>query len=251
MWVAAVYHQVSLFSLKPADATSTGGRSLLVPTPFSIKMALLDAALRTRGRVAGEALFGLIRDLRIAASPPPIAVVSNCFVRVQKPRREKGKSAASSDGDDDGTGSDAAGPFQRSVGFREYVYYGGPLGLALQAPTAEEARVVGELAVQISYFGKRGSFFQLAAAPRLFEEYPREYLPLDVDSATPGFLLQLLDDCRRSDEGQRPLTFEQADIYSGKAMGAGRVIRQVAVPYRLLQSSRGFTTYRRDYERTG
>src|SRR6266540_1084649 len=90
MWLTAVYHQVSLFSLKPSDATSTGGRSLLVPTPFSIKMALLDVALRFYGEDGGSTFFPLIRDLGIALSPPPQIVVNNCFVRIHKPRRPKG-----------------------------------------------------------------------------------------------------------------------------------------------------------------
>ena len=89
MWATGVFHQVSLFSLKPADTTSTGGRSLLIPTPFSIKMALLDVALRTYGLNAGVELFPTIRDLAIAMSLPQCIIVNNCFVRILKPRRDK------------------------------------------------------------------------------------------------------------------------------------------------------------------
>src|SRR5258707_7667595 len=92
MWVTAVYHQVSLFSLKPPDATSTGGKSLLVPTPSSIKMALLDAAIRTTGVQGGARVFPTLRDMAIALNPPPYIIVNNCFVRVQKPRRKDGDS---------------------------------------------------------------------------------------------------------------------------------------------------------------
>src|SRR5438128_7988058 len=97
MWLTAVYHQVSLFSLKPSDATSTGGRSLLVPTPFSIKMALLDVALRLYGEGRGSTLFPLIRDLGVAFSLPPQIVVNNCFVRIHKPRRSKGSAGRKAD----------------------------------------------------------------------------------------------------------------------------------------------------------
>jgi hypothetical protein len=56
-WLIARYQPTSLFSLKHGDATSTGGKSLLVPTPFAIRMALLDAAIRTEGIAAGPVSY--------------------------------------------------------------------------------------------------------------------------------------------------------------------------------------------------
>jgi hypothetical protein len=49
MWLIADYQPVTLFSLKNSLATSSGGKSLLVPTPCAFKMALLDAACRVWG----------------------------------------------------------------------------------------------------------------------------------------------------------------------------------------------------------
>ncbi len=46
MWLIATYQPTSLFSLRPANATTSGGKTLLTPTPFALKMALLDAAIR-------------------------------------------------------------------------------------------------------------------------------------------------------------------------------------------------------------
>ena len=51
MWWITNFEPVTMFSLKAAAATSTGGKSLLLPTPFSFKMALLkhgDPAGRDR-----------------------------------------------------------------------------------------------------------------------------------------------------------------------------------------------------------
>lgn len=53
MWVSAEYEATALFTLKPALATSSGGKTLLVPTPYSIKMALLDVACRLEGSRSG------------------------------------------------------------------------------------------------------------------------------------------------------------------------------------------------------
>ncbi len=247
MWAIAVYHQVSMFSLKPADATSTGGRSLLVPTPFSIKMALLDVALRLYGVEAGSAHFPLIRDLRIAISPPPRIIANNCFVRIHKPRREKG--GQSSSGSDE-VDEESEGPFIRSVAFREYVQYSGPLGLAAEVDTQETGNILLALLPQVTYLGKRGSLFQLDGPPWLQEHLPvgQGYLRLDLDvqageiqEDTAGHILQMVDDC-----GSK-LTFQQVNVYSGEAItrGRDRILRHVVLPYRLARSSKGFSLYQR------
>lgn len=247
MWLTAVYHQVSFFSLKPADATSTGGRSLLVPTPFSIKMALLDVALRLLGEQSGSGLFELIRDLDIALSPPPYIVANNCFVRIHKPRRSKGSGAGapSDEPDQDEGGGD--GPFIRSVAFREYVQYHGPLGVALKALHQQDADRLAELMVRVTYFGKRGSLFQIDGPPRTSDALPVRQGYVQITGQTTGVepaahaVLQMLDDC-----GPK-MTFEHADIYSGKriTLGKERVLRHVVLPYRLARSSRGFSLYER------
>ncbi len=260
MWVTAVFHQVSLFSLKPADTTSTGGRSLLIPTPFSIKMALLDVASRTYGVSAGEELFPTIRDLAIAMSLPQRIIVNNCFVRILKPRREKsGSEGKKRQGDVQEVEKDEAGeadeetggPFIRSVAFREYVQYSGPLGLAIQVDTSHDAEIITSLLMQIRYIGKRGSFFQIDGPPVIQEQLPVQqgYVRLDgmeTDDADmmPGYTLQLLDDCSPK------LTFAKANIYANDAitLGKERILRHILLPYRLTRSSQSFTLYQRTQE---
>jgi len=83
-WLVAEYQPVALFSLKHGEATSTGGKSLLLPTPFSIRMALLDAAIRTM-RLGPEHsnwndTVEKIRSLTLAVNPPKHAAVTNLFV---------------------------------------------------------------------------------------------------------------------------------------------------------------------------
>src|SRR3972149_509738 len=45
-WLVAEYQPAALFSLKISLATSSVGKTLVVPTPYSIKMAFVDAAFR-------------------------------------------------------------------------------------------------------------------------------------------------------------------------------------------------------------
>lgn len=249
MWVVAIYHQVSLFSLKPARDTSTGGRSLLIPTPFSIKMALLDVALRTYGTTYGSSYFPLIRDLGVAVSPPPRMIVNNCFMRIQKPRREKGgKEEAKQDERD----TESVGPFTLSVAFREYVQYSGPLGLAVTANKQQDVDLLTMLLTQVSYFGKRGSFFQLDSPPYTADDLPvkQGYFRLDSPEYddtknTSLSTLQELDDCSSA------LTFERANVYGERSrkttitLGKERILRPIVIPYTLRKSSKGFSLYER------
>jgi hypothetical protein len=245
MWLAAVYHQLSMFSLKPSDATSTGGRSLLVPTPFSIKMALLDSALRLYGASSGNQYFELIRDLTIAISPPPQLIVNNCFMRIHKPRRSKGDQGEEGSGTENDQGG--KGPFTHSVAFREYVQYNGPLGLAFEVDNVPAADALTLLLAQITYLGKRGGLFQLDSPPMRLQQFParQRYLGLtrsksseDNVADTRG-VLQVMDDC-----GPK-LTFAKVNIYSSESPGKDRIVYTVALPYQLKQSSRGFTLYER------
>src|SRR5947209_11040019 len=89
MWIMARYLPVALFSLKPAAATSSGGKTLLIPTPYAIKMALLDVAIRTRGIAEGERLFPLLRDLSISFELPNDLVVMKGFSKSWRPVESK------------------------------------------------------------------------------------------------------------------------------------------------------------------
>lgn len=227
-WLEITYQPTTLFSLKPSWATSSGGKSLLLPTPFAIKMALLDAAIRTSGLETGQEAWPKLRDLQVSIKLPQQIVVTNLFARILRKRR----------------GKSPEGPFQRTIGYREYVHYPGPLTLALGSDDeARQAQIAGWL-LQINYLGKRGGFMQPLGKPvsrpddggflRLTKE------PQQID---PRGIIQQLDDCGRR------MTFEHADIYSGKSIrsgsATGRIVRHVVVPYRLARSSKSYTLYER------
>jgi hypothetical protein len=232
MWLIIEYQPTALFSLKPAWATSSGGKSLLVPTPYAIKMALLDAACRTSGVKAAEKAWVWLRDLAVALRPPRRVVVTNTFVKILKPRRNPAA-----------PGEPDAGPLGKTIAFREYVYCADPIGIALGRGSAEWASLESWL-LQINYLGKRGGFVQVVGLPLQAEALPPEYTPVDGDPNR-GFLaagiIQQLDDCAPD------MTFEEANIYSGKRvqMGKDRLLRHVVLPYRLVRSSRSFSYYER------
>jgi len=239
MWTIAEYQPTAFFSLRPYTATSSGGKSLIVPTPFAIKMGLLDAAIRTQGMERGQELFPAIRDLRIAVRLPHRIVVNNTFTKIwrlndsvsKKGKAEKERLIIEAK-------TERKWPYQSSIGFREYVQFGGPLIFALSGMTHAELM---PLLLQCNYLGKRGGFIQLLRPPEEVEELPEGFTLL-TESASGTFplgTLQMVDDCGPG------LTFDHVNIYHAKKIkpGKDRVFHHVVLPLRPVRSSRGFTLY--------
>lgn len=242
-WLIAEYHPVTLFSLRLGEATSTGAKTLLVPTPFAIRTALLDAAIRTQGVAAGPTAFEAIKGLRLAMRPPERVAVTNLFAKVLKPQRS------------DKPGR--KGAMQRTIAFREYAHLEGSLRLALAGDEAA-LTAVEPLLAQVNYFGKRGSFFQLVAPPEQVEtandESPPSFILLvgvyvnegritgQEPQAFPLGLMQLMDDWGPG------LTYDKVNVYDPAQIrrpgkGDDRIRRGVVFPYRLTRTGRGFTAY--------
>ncbi len=236
MWLIAQYQPVTLFSLRSGTATSSGAKSLFLPTPFAIRTALLDAAIRTNGMEAGRVAFTWIKELTIAVRPPERVVVTNLFAKILKPtRREESEKA-----------------MDRTIAFREYAQLHATMALALTV-TERNTDDLTSLLAQINYFGKRGGFFQLMELPQRAEELPEGFLPLDgvyiQDNQVRGQLprtfplgvIQVMDDWGES------LTFAKANVYSDEriVVGKDRIQKSVVLPYRLVRSSKSFSYYER------
>jgi hypothetical protein len=98
--------------------------------------------------------------------------------------------------------------------------------------------------LQINYLGKRGGFVQLLSPPASSEALAQGFIIVGGDSIQPfpvDGVIQQLDDCDTS------LTFEKANIYSGKRikLGRERILHHVVLPYRLVQSSKSYSYYER------
>lgn len=223
-WIQARYQPTTLFSLRPSWATSSGGKSLLLPSPYALKTAVLDAAIRTSGLPQAEKAWPWIRDMGIGVQLPPQIVVTNLFAKILRLRRNPAT-----------PGSADAGPFQKTIAYREYVYHPKPLTLAFAVPDDQVAQL-GDWLAQISYLGKRGGFMQLLAAPAPLEEVSGfVLLTADVNNFPLNGLVQQLDDC------DPQMKFVEANIYDSKK--PKRVVRHVVLPYRLAKSSRAYSLY--------
>ena len=241
MWVIAKYKPVSLFSFRSGVVTSSGAKTLFLPTPFAIRTALIDVVIRTHGLTAVEEAMVWIKELSIAVYPPERVVVSNVFAKCLKPTREDNT---------DKEGDKSA--MTSSISFREYAQLDGVLSLALGVAEAHIVELEN-LLVRVNYFGKRGSFFQLIDKPDVASNLPSEFISLDgiflegasVKGKLPEQfqlgLIQIMDDWGET------LTFSKLNIYAEEELkkGRDRVRKSVVLPYRLERTSRGFSFYRR------
>lgn len=235
MWVIAEYEATTLFTLKPATATASGGRTLLVPTPFAIKMALLDVVCKLHGSDMAEHEWRWLGQSLVALRPASEVVVNNTFIKILRPRRNPAA-----------PGSQDAGHFMRTITYREYVHLNGTLGIALQADKDDQIAKLQRWLVNINYLGKRGSFMQITGAPQVVDGLPEEdgYIPVDgnLDDLPLNSVLTQLDDVGEN------VDFQTVNIYSGKSirLGKHRILHHTALPYHVVSSSRSYTHYRRN-----
>jgi hypothetical protein len=241
MWTVARYMPVAPFSLKPAAATSSGGKTLLAPTPYAIKMALLDVAIRTEGVDEGERLLPFLRDLSVAIALPEDLLVIKGFSKIQRPLKDKSDEQKALE-------AQARGhwPMQPTIAYREYVYYRDSFQLAFTSSEKETLLAdLPRLLTCINYFGKRGGFMQIVEPPRQVEQLPMglftELTTEGLQKFHPDGTMQVVDDCGKS------LTFQRANIYSSERITVGkeRVLRHVVLPYSLKSSSRSYSWYKR------
>lgn len=255
MWIMARYLPVAPFSLKPANATSSGGKTLLAPTPYALKMALLDAALRTLGLAEGERLFPFIRDLPVAIDLPHDLVVMKGFSKIRRPveskdsqKKDETREAFEVRLREKEAARHELGqyPHYSTIAYREYVYYRDAFVLAFALPDASafQASLIYLLA-RINYVGKRGGFIQLLKILEPTEQLPADQFVELTANAQASFYrngtLQVLDDCAPS------LSFQQVSIYSTEriTLAKDRVLRHIVLPYQLERSSRSYSWYQR------
>jgi hypothetical protein len=235
MWLIAEYAATTLFTLKPATATASGGKTLLVPTPFAVKMALLDVACRLEGQAAaGHIWEAWLAELRVALRPARTAVVNNTFIKILKPRRNPAQ-----------PGTQHAGFFQQTITYREYAQLVGPFGIALEVDSENMAAALARWLLNINYLGKRGSFVQLQEVPYLADTLPEYFIAVGGELSQSILIDALLTQLDDVGEG---MSFDHANIYSGKRiqLGKQRILHHVALPYRLVSSSRGYSHYQLD-----
>lgn len=264
-WVILAFRPTTLWSLRTSMSTSSGGKTLLVPSPYSFKLALVDASIQRFGIPSGVRLFEILRGRPLRISPPADAVVSATLVKLRKLER-------SDTGGEEPDNEDNADVrmFAPTVGFREFVsFFGSGLDGAFHVAIArsgldeKDIHLLADAARTVTYSGKRGGFLQheSSLAPKgLLEvgELPSAAgftIPLSQipQTGTPIGTIQPLDELAAAAEWDRVSTFSPkpvrvAHLAPGQSDWETPVDRAnvpSAVPYRMVKTTRSFSSYRR------
>ncbi len=232
-WLIAKYNPTALFSLRMSHSTSSGGKTLFVPTPYSFKLALVDAAFRAGGRELAEIIFNIVKGREVRINPPSHLTVNHTFVKIKRepktPTPEK--------------------PYISSIAFREYCFFRGQMQIALAVGgiLEEDVEKIKLVMAHINYLGKRGSFIQFVGADcsdclskgfSLPVPEALENLDMNVYKVT-----QFLDDIGEvssADLFERINTYAPAKIEINKH----RIIKQTFLPYKLDCSSKNYSYYK-------
>lgn len=232
-WLLIRYLPTALFSLRMTHATSKGGKTLLAPTPYAVKLAFVDACFRMDDADLGSTVLQWLKGREIRFRPPEDCVVQNTFLKVQQEKRDAPK-----------------GVFEPTIAYREFCFYRGELTVAIGVGGlgTEQVKALQQIAAHINYLGKRGSFMQFTGAEKL-DALPDGFThPMHEALSRPGRYAasNYLDDIGEEGLSDSKL-FDRINTYSSEPLSLGkqRVLVATLLPYRLVRSSQGFSHYRR------
>lgn len=214
---SAVFNPTTLFSLKDSNSTNSGAKSLFLPSPYAIKMAILNQAIMlndvdfiTGGKENGY--FKTVRDIDIGYFLyQGNYCVNNCFIKIQK------------------IGDDKV--FSPTISFREYIHINAPIEIIFTIQNEQGKQFLQQYIHKINYFGKRGCFFQFIE----YKDNPSEpnVIPFKSGNLVPG-LLQQYDDFGK-------VEFDNVNSFS--STNTKRESKILILPLQQVSSSKSYTHY--------
>lgn len=216
MKFSVIYQPTNLFSLKESNSTNSGAKSLLIPSPYSIKMALFNQAITIGGKEVFEEKkskeFAFIKDAQITYRISGSFCINNCFVTIQSLR--------------DGT-------YRGKPSFREYIYLSDNIEIIFDVKDEEAKQYLQKYLHRINYFGKRGCFFQFVG----YRDNPSEpnVKEFDVSDFTPG-ILQEYDDISSNAQFKNVDNFDSSNAQRDKKI--------LVIPVRNENSSKSYTHFK-------
>lgn len=156
---SALFQPTSLFSLKDSNSTNSGAKSLFLPSPYSIRMAILNQAITLDGVDfdSGDKKnewFKIVRDTKIEFSIQGKFCINNCFIKILRVKEDKRGKKQKEEGIEFTPG------MQTTISFREYIHISDPIEIIFSVQNEAHSIFLKKYLHKINYFGKRGCFFQ-------------------------------------------------------------------------------------------
>lgn len=216
MKFSAIYKPTTLFSLRDSNSTSSGGKSLFLPSPYSIRMAFISQSISLGGVDFEENkdLFDIIKNVKISYFIKGTFCVNNCFVKIQKQRENE--------------------PFKSTIGFREYIYIDNEIEIIFETNNEKETNFLKTYLHTINYFGKRGCLFQFIK----YNDNPSEANVKVLDEKIFNYygILQEFDDFHTS------VKFSNINTYSQEK--TKRIKNIYVIPLSHIRSSKSYSLYK-------
>lgn len=218
---SATFLPTALFSLKDSNATNSGAKSLFIPSPYAIKMSIINQAIildnidfKSNGR--NNDSFATVRDMRIEYRLRGNFCVNKCFLKILKPSRSE------------------KGAMQETVSFREYIHISEPIELIFEVSDTAQKDFIKKYLHKVNYFGKRGCFFQ-------FVEYSDSPSNINVHSFDSKKLMAGI--LQEHDDFHENWTFEHIDNYGGKN-SVKRAKKLFVLPIIQQSASKSYANYK-------
>lgn len=231
MKFSVIYQPTNLFSLKESNSTNSGAKSLLIPSPYSIKMALFNQAITIDGKETfaerESKEFAFIKDSKIEYRVSGSFCVNNCFVKILKIKTDKRDKQQREEGITFEPG------LKTTVSFREYIYLSDNIEIIFDVKSVEARQYLQKYLHRINYFGKRGCFFQFVE----YRDNPSEpnVKEFEVSDFSPGILQEF-------DDVSPKANFKNVDNFD--AASAKRDKKILVIPVRNVNSSKSYTHFR-------
>jgi len=172
VWLRADFEFPSTFSYRQPDASAQFAIGSPVPSPATIKLALVDTAIRWSGCVGkGRDVFDWLKTCCVKTVPPERVVRLRVFLKRLKPRE---------------------GKLLESTGVRDYFLLDGKLQVFLQVP-CDKAEEVKDLLGKVRKLGTSDSLCWCCEANEIREnELPEKLFPCRLDTVSEELLRKLL-----------------------------------------------------------
>jgi hypothetical protein len=216
---SAIFQPTALFSLKDSNSTNSGAKSLFLPSPYAIRMAILNQAITLNGvdfetGKGKNEWFKMVRDVEIDFYIQGDFCVNNCFVKILKPSRSN------------------PGEVQETVSFREYLHINKAIEIIFTVQSDRQKTFLQSYLNKINYFGKRGCFFQ-------FIEYKELPNKPNVKSFNGNHLSSGI--LQEYDDFDSKCAFENVNNFSSAASKRINLIR--ILPLVRTRSSKSYTQF--------
>lgn len=160
-WLRARYY-THTFHYRMPETAAINSVNPLIPSPLTVKMAMVAALLRARRVDDAQRLARELHNIQVGIRPPARAAVFRALMRYVRP---PGKEPESLSDHDSGTASS----YRISPHYREYALWGGPLEVFLGVPRGL-ADIAAYALTRIDYLGAKDSQVSCGGVDRIDED---------------------------------------------------------------------------------